>query len=82
MTYRKSGSAALQRAYEDARNARYPIDQVINAKDSLHLFPVASEAPAVATRAKWAAQLTGQAIPIIWEPVEEENADGTYGAGI
>lgn len=82
MAYRKRGSAALQRALEAARNSRYPIDQVINAKDALHPFPAASEAPAQATRAKWAALLPGQAIPLIWERVEEENADGTYGAGI
>lgn len=32
------------------------------------LSPV-SEAPAVATRAKWAALLPGQDVPLIWERV-------------
>ena len=82
MTYRKSGSAALQRAYRAARDSRYPIDQVINAKDALHLFPAASEAPAQAVRDAWSALMPGQAVPLVYEPVEVENDDGTFGAGI
>ena len=43
------------------------VDQVANAKDStVDLTPV-SDAPAEATRAGWAALLTGQAVPVIGE---------------
>ena len=43
------------------------VDQVANAKDSfVDLTPV-SEAPADATRAGWAALISGQAVPMIGE---------------
>lgn len=79
---RRRESAALQRAWRAARSPRYPIDQAINIKDSLAVLTPASEAPAVATRAGWDAVRSGQAIPLVYERVEVENADGTYGGGI
>lgn len=79
---RRSGSAALQRAYRASQNRRYPADQVINAKDALNPFPAASEAPAQAVRDAWSALLPGQAVPLVYEQVEVENDDGTFGAGI
>lgn len=75
-------SAALQRAWRESQSRPYPFDQVLNRKDALTPLPAASEAPAQAVRDGWAAVLPGQAIPLIYEPVEVENDDGTFGSGI
>jgi hypothetical protein len=42
-------------------------EQVANAKDSFPDLTPVSEAPAVQTRANWAAWLPGQTIPLIGE---------------
>lgn len=81
MAYRDSASAALQRAYREAKARPFPFDQIPNAKDALNPLPAASETPAAAVRASWYVFLSGQSIPLPWEP-REENADGTFGAGI
>lgn len=53
------------------RDTTCPPDQVANGKDSLVDLTPASQAPAAATRANWAALLPGQDIPLIWERYDD-----------
>lgn len=50
-------------------------DQVANAPDSRVNLTPASQAPLLALRAGWEPWLTGQSVPLIWEPdIPDEEA--------
>lgn len=64
---KSADGARLQAEYEAARSRLCPADQVANAPDANYDLTPVSEDPAIATRAKWAAFLPGQAVPLIGE---------------
>lgn len=65
----------LERQYRRVRDYGSDEEQIANAPDTFADLTPASQAPAAATRDKWAALLQGADIPLIGERVEPDELE-------
>lgn len=67
-----SGGNPLRRAVEARLSRLCPPDQVANAPDALVDLTPPDPAPAQTVKAAWAPWLPGQAVPLLWEEVYDD----------